>query len=68
MRFWAALLLLVLPSVYLVWSGVNAVRRRRAHFGRGYRTWTGRRAVTLGYGWIVLGIALLVLGAALLLA
>jgi hypothetical protein len=53
MAFWAALLLLVLPLVFLVWSGVSAVRRRRAHFGRGYRAWTGRKGVTLGYCWIV---------------
>jgi len=56
------MLLLALPSIFLVWSGINAVRQRKAHFGRGYRNWTGRKAVILGTCWILLGILLFVLG------
>ena len=62
MSFWFKMLLVGLPSIFLVWSGINAVRKRKAYFGRGYRTWTGRKAVILGYCWLLFGVILFVLG------
>jgi hypothetical protein len=62
MSFWLKMPLLALPSIFLVWSGINAVRRRKTYFGRGYCNWTGRKAVILGYCWLLLGLILFVLG------
>ena len=62
MYFLSKMLLFALPSIFLVWSGINAVKTKKANFGRGYCRWTGKKAVILGYSWIVLGLALFVLG------
>lgn len=60
------MLLLALPSIFLVWSGINAVRKKVVYFGRGYRSWTGRKAVILGICWILLGITLFALGSVMI--
>ena len=62
MSFLFKMLLVGLPSIFLIWSGINAVRKRKAYFGRGYRRWTGRKAVILGYCWLLFGVILFVLG------
>ncbi len=62
MGSWSTLTLLALPAIFLITSGVGAVRNRKTHLGRGYCHWTGTKAVVMGYCWILLGIALFVLG------
>ncbi|NIQ39657.1 MAG: hypothetical protein GTN81_13855 [Proteobacteria bacterium] len=62
MRTYIHILILVPLSPWLIWSGVRAIKTRKACFGRGYRRYAGRNAVYLGCGWIAFGSLLLLDG------
>jgi hypothetical protein len=61
-RVYIHLILLVALSAWLIWSGIRAVRSKKAYFGKGYYQYTGKKAVILGYGWITVGVLLLLVG------
>jgi hypothetical protein len=61
------IIILALISGWLIWSGVMAVRKRRAYFGKGYGRYSGKKAVILGYAWIASGGLLVIIGILIIL-
>ena len=57
---WAVVVLLVLGSLYLIYVGINGIRRQRLPGKRGH-VFYGGTAQVLGAIYVILGIALIVI-------